>query len=102
MGPRAVDDAHTVPLEVREKVLRVEERVRVAPRPGRWTHPIEHQIVLRTAARIEPVMLGVEPPVRRASDVELGEERGEPGRGFVADADHVLTPAAKEAASRGA
>src|SRR5436309_2497872 len=85
-----------------EEMVRVEHRVAVSTEPSRRAHPIEHQIVRRLAARIEPMLLGMERGVRNATAVELGEQGREPVRVFVVDPDHIVTPAASVAASSAA
>src|SRR3989475_1493439 len=85
-----------------QKLMRVKHRVPVSPLPRGWTHAVEDEIVGRLAARIEAVLLRMEQRIGRAAAVQLGEQRTEPVRVLVVNPDHVVTPAASDAASSAA
>jgi len=68
-------------LEMRQKTDACKTpRARVRAARG-WAHAVEHEIVGRLAARIEAVLLRMQPGVGRAAAVELREQRTEPVRG---------------------
>ena len=86
---QAVDDAHAELLEVGEVVQRVEDAVAAAAQVRRRAHAVEHEPVLRAVAvgRVVGVPLGVQRLVGHAAAIELGEQRPEPVRVLVVDAD---------------
>ena len=86
-----VDHAHTVALEVRQVMERVEDRVAVPAQVRRRAHPVEHERVRRPAVPgFELVGGRVEPYVRHAAALQLLEQRPEPVRVLVIDGDGVL------------
>src|SRR5262247_3844333 len=75
-----------------QEMVRVEDGVPVPALPRGRTHAVEHQVVRRRRARIVAMLLRVQTRVACATPVQLVEQRREPVRMLVVDADHVVTP----------
>ena len=90
-GAVAVEHAGADPVEVREVVERVEDRALVPARPRGRAHAVDDERVRSLGlGRVERVPLRVQPLVRDAAPLELGEQRLEPERVLVEDRDRPL------------
>jgi hypothetical protein len=76
---------------MREVVERVEDAVAAAAEIRRRAHPVEDQPEVTAVAvgGVVAMTRGVEPLVRQAAPIELGEERPEPLGVLVVDADRT-------------
>ncbi len=78
-GPVPVEDPGPDALEVGEVLERVEDRLSVAPKPGRGAHPVDEEGERGCLlARVEAMLRRVDPLVVGAPGVELAEQRPEP------------------------
>jgi hypothetical protein len=90
-GGVPVDHVRADLLEVGEIVQRVEDRVGVAARPRRRAHPVDDEGVgVSLVARVEDQLACAQPRVVDPAPLELREERLEPQRMLVEDADRPV------------